>query len=161
MSEKDGGEARAEPRETPPAPRYRRPGDEVVREAARRVLRGGHRAYASQEELRRAVIPILRREDALYSVGGRRLRRLLLATRGVKIVVRYREVPSQRPLTECPVCDGELAPIRNQTLFGERVVLGFRCTRCSYWTHLKRRVPVRYSFVVGSRSARTIRSADP
>ena len=160
MSAKDIGEARASGDEAP-KPRFRRPADEVVREAARAVLRGGRRSYASQEQLRQAVLPALRREDGLFTVGGRRLRRLLLATRGVKVVVRYREVPALRPLERCPVCEGTLEPIRNQTLLGSEVTLGFRCTRCAYWTHLRRRVPVRYSFVVGNRSARTLRSPGP
>lgn len=160
MSGKATAEAPADEPDARPRPRYRRPADDLIREAARSVLRGSGRSFGSQEGLRKAVLPVLRRDDRLYSVGGRRLRRLLLRTRGVKVVVRYREVPTARPLESCPVCEGKLLPIRNATLQGGRVTLGYRCSRCEYWTHLKRRVPVRYAFVVGSRSARTLRGGE-
>jgi DNA-directed RNA polymerase subunit RPC12/RpoP len=75
------------------------------------------------------------------------MRALLLEVPGLRLRVRYAERPTRRPLARCPVCGGSLRPIRNQTLLGDEVTLGYRCGRCSYWTHLKRRVPVRYQFV--------------
>ncbi len=57
----------------------------------------------------------------------------------------------------CPVCGSGLEPIRNSTLDGPRVELGARCRSCGYWTHLKRRVPVRYSF----RAVSTTRAGRP
>jgi hypothetical protein len=65
----------------------------------------------------------------------------------VRVDVRYAERPTRRPLQCCPVCRSTLRPIRNRTLEGDRVTLGYRCTHCAYWTHLRRRVPVRYRFV--------------
>jgi prepilin signal peptidase PulO-like enzyme (type II secretory pathway) len=60
------------------------------------------------------------------------------------MTVRYTERENAPPLTSCPVCGSPLKPIKNQTLAGGSVVLGQRCTRCDYWTHRARRVPVRY-----------------
>jgi hypothetical protein len=60
------------------------------------------------------------------------------------VTVRYTERERAPPLTACPVCGSALRPIKNQTLAGDSVVLGQRCTRCDYWTHRTRRVPVRY-----------------
>ena len=37
--------------------------------------------------------------------------------------------------------------LQNQTLDGEEVKLGFRCSKCPYWTGPERRVPVRYTFL--------------
>jgi hypothetical protein len=125
-------------------PRYRRPPDEDVRRAARRLVRGGKAAYASQARFRAALLTSLRREEPLAVIGGRRLRRLLIDTPGVRLTVHYTERERAPPLTVCPVCGSTLKPIRNQTLAGDSVVLGQRCTRCDYWTHRSRRVPVRY-----------------
>jgi hypothetical protein len=126
------------------APRYRRPPDDDVRRAARRLVRGGKAAFGSQAKFRSALVTYLRREEPLAAIGGRRLRRLLLDLPGVRITVRYKERESTAPLLSCPVCGSELKPIRNQTLGGDSIVLGQRCTRCDYWTHRTRRVPVRY-----------------
>jgi hypothetical protein len=35
---------------------------------------------------------------------------------------------------------------QNETIFGGKVTLGYKCRACGYWTGLKRRVPVRYIF---------------
>ena len=32
------------------------------------------------------------------------------------------------------------------TVFGGTVTLGYRCSRCGYWTGLRKRVPTRYVF---------------
>jgi hypothetical protein len=135
--------------ETSPAkawtgPRYRRPPDDDIRRAARRLVRGGKASFASQNRFRSALVAALRRDEPLAVVSGKRLRRLLVGLPGVRLVVRYSEREDARPLTSCPVCGAELRPIRNRTLAGDSVVLGQRCTRCDYWTHRTRRVPVRY-----------------
>jgi hypothetical protein len=127
-----------------PEPRYRRPGDDEVRRAARRLVRGGKASFVSQAQFRSALLRSLRREEPLAVIGGRRLRRLLLDLPGIRMTVRYSEREHAAPLTSCPVCGSELKPIKNQTLGGDSIVLGQRCTRCDYWTHRTRRVPVRY-----------------
>jgi hypothetical protein len=144
--------ARAGPDEASEAPRYRRPGVEAVRWAALRALVRPARPFASQAALRRALLPLLRKKDPLFAIGGRRMRALLLEVPGLRLRVRYAERPTRRPLARCPVCGGSVRPIRNQTLLGDEVTLGYRCGRCAYWTHLKRRVPVRYRFVPAARS---------
>jgi hypothetical protein len=125
-------------------PKFRRPADDEVRRAARRLVRGGKAVFASQAQFRAALLTSLRREEPLAVIGGRRLRRLLLDLPGVRMTVRYTERENAPPLTSCPVCGSPLKPIKNQTLAGGSVVLGQRCTRCDYWTHRARRVPVRY-----------------
>lgn len=132
------------PAKTWTGPRFRRPGDDDVRRAARRLVRGGKAAFASQAQFRAALLVALRREEPLAVIGGRRLRRLLLDLPGVRVSVRYTEREESTPLASCPVCGSALKPIRNRTLGGDSVVLGQRCTRCDYWTHRARRVPVRY-----------------
>lgn len=112
--------------------------------AARALLRPAARSFASQAEFRRALVLELRREDPLLAIGSRRLRRLLLDARAVRFEISYAERVDPRPLARCPVCGEAVTPIRNRTLEGDAVILGYRCPRCAYWTHLKRRVPTRY-----------------
>lgn len=112
--------------------------------AARGLLRPAARSFASQADFRRALLTELRRDDPLLAIGARRLRRVLLDARAVRFEIAYTERADPRPLSECPVCGEAVRPIRNRTLFGESVTLGYRCPRCAYWTHLKRRVPTRY-----------------
>ena len=135
-------------------PGYRVPDGDLVRRAARRVLRSGRSSYRSQAAFREAVERELRRTDGLAAIGGSRLRRLVLETPGVRLSVQYTERDDGRPVERCPVCDGELRPVRNRTLTGETLVLGQRCSRCDYWTHRARRVPVRYAFSRGGRGPR-------
>ena len=144
MPEKGATVARPPKRER--SVRYRRPPAEIVQRAARRVVRGSKASFSSQEEFRRALLRVIRRDEPLAVLGGPRLRRLLLDVPGVRMSVRFTERITSRPLVACPVCGSPLAPIHNRTLTGDTVVLGQRCTRCDYWTHASRRVPVRYIF---------------
>ncbi len=140
------GKGATDPRPAEPArgPKFRRPPDDEVRRAARRLVRGSKAAFGSQVAFRAALLASLRRDEPLATVGGPRLRRLLVGLPGVRLSVHYRERGPAPPLAACPVCGAPLKPIRNQTLAGESVVLGQRCTVCDYWTHRPRRVPVRY-----------------
>lgn len=148
----------ASPTSEEAAARFRRPAVELVQRAARRVVRGGKASFASQAAFRSALLEMIRREEPLATIGGPRLRRLLLDVPGIRLSVRYREGPEGRPPATCPVCGSELAEIRNRTLEGERVVLGKKCTRCDYWTHGRRRVPVRYLFSKAGIDGRVLKS---
>jgi len=145
VPERDATDARPAKKKDRPV-LYRRPPAEVVQRAARRLVRGGKASFSSQAEFRLALLKMIRREEPLAVLGGPRLRRLLLDVPGVRMSVRFTERPTARPLVACPVCASPLAPIHNRTLTGGSVVLGQRCTRCDYWTHGTRRVPVRYVF---------------
>ncbi|MCI4344496.1 MAG: hypothetical protein L3J87_02590 [Thermoplasmata archaeon] len=126
----------------------------MVRTVALELLRASHRPYASQKSFAAEIVRRLRRADPELAVGGTRVRRLLLETPGVIVRVRYGERPGPPPTERCPVCGGDLRPIPNRTLDGTTVTVGYRCTRCAYWTRLRRRVPVRYIFERGRRGSR-------
>lgn len=142
MPGSDGTPAR---RREPDSPKFRRPPDELLRRTVRRLVRGSRASFASQAAFRSALLDALRRDEPLATVGGRRLRRLLVGVPGVRLSVRYAERPGRPTPLACPVCAGELFPIRNRTLSGDVVVLGRRCRTCAYWTHGALRVPVRYT----------------
>jgi DNA-directed RNA polymerase subunit RPC12/RpoP len=145
VPEKDGAARRGKAKGGPPA--FRRPKEDDVRWAARRALGRAGRSYPSQAAMRRALLPVLRTRDPKFALGGRRMRALLVEAPGLRLRIRYGQRSSRRPMSACPVCDHPLRAIRNRTLLGDEVTLGYRCTRCGYWTHLKRRVPVRYIFL--------------
>ncbi|MGA7922479.1 MAG: hypothetical protein WCA77_00670 [Thermoplasmata archaeon] len=129
---------------------YHRPPLEDVATAARRVLVHPSERFRSLRALREAVLPVLRRRDPRAALGGRRLRAILFTLPNVRVDVRYRTTQDRGPMERCPVCSSALRPIQNRTLDEGEVILGYRCTRCSYWTHREQRRPVRYAFRVGS-----------
>jgi len=143
------GEERPPPDEPTQSVKFRRPADDLVRRAARRVVRGAKASFRSQAKFREAVLAQVRRDEPLAAIGGPRLRRLLIGVPGVRLSVHYTEKAGAPPPSECPVCRSPLVPIRNQTLTGERIVLGQKCSRCDYWTHSHRRIPVRYLISAG------------
>jgi len=144
VPERDATDERPSRRNRPV--KYRHATAELVQRSARRVVRGGRATFTSQAAFRAALLEQIRRDEPLAVVGGRRLRRLLIGVPGVRMSVHYTERHDRRPLVQCPVCGSELVPIHNRTLGGETIVLGQRCTRCDYWTHAERRVPIRYVF---------------
>jgi ribosomal protein L34E len=140
------GDAAAAHNRSSKSAQFRRAAADDVRAAVLRAVRSPPRRYGSLVEFRDALLPILRRMDPKMTLGSRRLRALVVTIPGVRMEVRYTEREHAPPLERCPVCGAPVRPLRNQTLTGEPVELGYRCTRCAYWTHRKRRVPVRYSF---------------
>jgi hypothetical protein len=144
------GDAAAHRRPRRRGRRYHHAAPEEVRTAALELVRRARGPYPSQGELVRAVRRRLRADDPLAAVGGPRLRRLLITTDGVRVDVEYAERNVPGPLEACPVCGSAVVPIRNRTLDASAVTLGFRCPTCGYWTHRKRRVPVRYTFRAAS-----------
>ncbi len=60
--------------------------------------------------------------------------------------VRLPDLQDWKAQVKCPVCGARLRKVRNMTVFGGTVTLGYRCDRCRYWTGLRKRVPTRYIF---------------
>jgi hypothetical protein len=125
-------------------PDYRIPKKEQILEALKSIF-VRRRAVNSQRELKRLVEKELRSKHK-FKVGERRLRQIALDSGLVDVEIHTRESPEKRHLTKCPVCDTKLKKVRNLTVFGGTVTLGFKCSKCSYWSGLKRRIPMRYDF---------------
>lgn len=116
--------------------------------AALQVLRVHRGVVETQHELWLRVSEELRKEEPPRRIGPVRMRALLATSPKVHLEVRYARKRDDRPLTHCPVCFHEIKPRQNQTLWGDQVVVGYRCTACPFWTPLKRRVPAQYTFRV-------------
>jgi hypothetical protein len=125
-------------------PSYRIPNDHRVVESLRRIL-STRQIVDSQRKLKQLVEKDLKGDDK-FRVGEPRLRILAIESGLVNLEIRCRDTPEMRSLIKCPVCGNRLRKVRNMTVFGGTVTLGYRCDRCKYWTGLKRRVPTRYIF---------------
>ncbi len=125
-------------------PEYRIPSAERVAEALGRVFATRHEVD-SQHRLKLLVEKDLRGEEK-FRVGEVRLRQIAIDTGLLDLEIHCRESEKKTSLYKCPVCGDRLKRLRNMTVYGGTVTLGYRCDRCKYWTGLKRRVPIRYVF---------------
>ena len=126
-------------------PAYRIPKDEHVLAALRRAT-AVKPTVDSQRKLKRLVEKELKAEE-VFKVGRQRLRRIAINSRLFDLRILTRETEQRKSLVKCPVCTSRLRRLRNMTVFGGTVTLGYKCETCGYWTGLRRRVPVRYVFM--------------
>jgi len=127
--------------------KYKVPSDEEVVEAIQKAMTGSH-IVRSQTELRALVQTELKVKDPAYSITNERLRRIALEKVGLAIEMQSRELEDGPALSKCPVCKSPLKATKNVTIYGGTVTLGFKCTKCPFWTGVKRRVPTRYTFYI-------------
>ncbi len=101
----------------------------------------------SQAELHREVLKHLNRKNKNYKLSAKRMRIIALQSEEVKIEIRYKVSDKiVEEMDKCPVCGGRMVKIENSTLNGGKVVIGFKCLNCPYWTGKQLRIPVRYIF---------------
>lgn len=127
-----------------PRGKYRIPKDEQILEAIEKVF-GKRRVVDSQRGLKQLVEKELGNKEK-YGVGGVRLRHLTIGIPWLEMEIHYRESAERRAPYRCPVCKSKLKKVRNLTIFGGTVTLGFKCETCGYSSGLKRRIPIRYVF---------------
>ncbi len=106
---------------------------------------GKRRVISSQRELK-ALLERVMAKDGDYLVSGPRARKIAYGSGLVGMEIECRETHELKSLFNCPVCGHRLKLVKNMTVFGGTVNLGYRCEYCPYWTGLKRRVPTRYIF---------------
>jgi uncharacterized protein with PIN domain len=125
---------------------YEIPKEEEVSEIITKILeRRG--VIESQAELHREVMKHLKRRNKDYKLSERRMRIIALSNKSVALEIRYKLTDKVvEDMEKCPVCGGNMARIENSTLDGKKVIIGFKCTSCPYWTGKKLRVPIRYIF---------------
>ena len=124
---------------------YRIPPAELLAEVIREVLKR-RPMVISQRKLTELVLKDLKRIDEEYSATEERIRKVAIDQGAAKIEIHCREGEERSRHSRCPVCGSKMRRIRNETIFGGTVTLGYKCTKCPYWTGLKRRNPIRYVF---------------
>ncbi len=125
-------------------PDYRIPSEEQIRAAIGRVFQTRHEV-TSQRALKRLVERDLRGSEN-FRVGEERVRLVAIESGLVRLQIHTREADQKKGLTKCPVCGERVQRLKNETVYGGTVTLGFKCPKCGYWSGLRRRVPVRYVF---------------
>jgi C4-type Zn-finger protein len=131
---------------------YKIPSDKQVIEALRAIFKN-RRMVGSQHSLKKLVdkelLELSKSEEGkkvTYKVSQPRLRRLTIRSGVANIEIHGRESVTRTSLGKCPVCGSRLKRVKNLTVFGGTVTLGYQCKTCKYWTGLKQRVPTRYVF---------------
>jgi len=124
---------------------YKLPTDDEIVDAIRRAL-ARHGVVNSQRKLTELVRRELRSVDPDLTVAEDRVRMIAISKGLAKISINARDTPARTSSSTCPVCSKRMKHIKNLTVYGGSVDLGYRCQRCGYWTGLKSRRPVRYIF---------------
>ena len=124
---------------------YRIPSDTEVVKAIKDVL-DRHGVINSQRKLTELVQRSLRRHDSDYRVSEERVRKLAIANGLATLEIRCRDTKGKTSAGACPVCGGRTKRIKNLTVYGGSVTMGYRCSTCGYWTGLRNRVPTLYIF---------------
>lgn len=124
---------------------YKIPEDARVVAAIRAALLR-HGIVNSQRKLTRLVLRELRREDPGFAVGEERIRRLAIKEDLATLAIHCRDSELRTTAGNCPVCGARMKRVRNTTVYGGTVTLGYSCPRCHYWTGVHQRIPVRYVF---------------
>jgi DNA-directed RNA polymerase subunit RPC12/RpoP len=131
---------------------YKISSDEQVLDALSEVFKK-RRLVGSQGALKRLVdkeLRILSREEkrgkVSYKVSQPRLRLLAIKSGKVEVEIHSRESMKKTSMSKCPVCSSRVKRVKNLTVWGGTVTLGYQCKTCGYWTGIKRRIPTRYVF---------------
>jgi DNA-directed RNA polymerase subunit RPC12/RpoP len=124
---------------------YRKPSDTEILEAVKDALQR-HGVINSQRKMTEFVLKELKRHDSDYSVSEERVRRLAIENGLAKVEIHARESDKKTSARDCPVCGGKTYKIKNETVYGGTVTVGYKCKTCGYWTGLKQRVPTLYVF---------------
>jgi hypothetical protein len=122
--------------------RYRIPKNELVHEILK-SLAEERREFSSLEGLTREVRNRLRRLNRDYVISAERCRRASAEFFSIEASPSSKRYAGK----ECPVCGGGLNVIKNRTINGSDVPLGYRCGKCGYSSKGYLRVPARYGFV--------------
>lgn len=124
---------------------YRVPSAEVLAVAIADVLRE-HGTVGSQRLLGRFVLDKLHCLDRNYTVTEERVRMLAIQSGLASVEVETRDTGIKVKGGRCPVCNSRMRRIRNSTIYGGSVILGYRCTSCAYKMGTTKRVAVKYTF---------------
>ena len=125
---------------------YSIPDDDEIKDALRYVMRR-MKGINSLSKLRKLILKQLKNVDGDYTVSSERLRKIAVTSPFIKTTIYTRKGKKKKKLSgKCPVCSGKLERTKNETIFGGTVTLGYKCTECPYWTTIRRRIPIRYSF---------------
>jgi len=117
------------------------PKKELLEIVIRQALKSGK--ARSKEELASRVSSILKRIDADYRAGGRRVKKLALEMHDVNVRIITKKGKKR---SDCPACGEKLKEVRSRNLRGEFVLTGMKCEGCGFSANGGRWSPARYEF---------------
>ncbi len=124
---------------------YRIPSkEEIVKAIASCITDYG--VINSQRKLGEIVRRKMQETEHLYHVSDERIRKLAVSNHLVDLELKYKEAKGVKLPHKCPICGSRLKRLKNMTIDGGTVTLGYSCPTCRYWTGLKKNVPARYVF---------------
>lgn len=118
----------------------------LIDSLAIRALNSYGGSIETQRKLYMEIADKLKGEDEDLRVSEARMREVLLSSPRVTVDVRYSMHDESPHFKACPVCRKPIIEVFNATLDGGKVIAGYKCTNCPFWTPLRRRVPSRYIF---------------
>jgi len=121
---------------------YKLPKEEEVRKAIFNAIKK-KKNFASLKDLRNSILQELKKIDENYTISMGRARNITARSGFVKISTKNKK--SSKNISQCPVCGGAIEKIKNLSLLGEKIVVGYRCKTCGYKCK-KGEVPSRYEF---------------
>jgi uncharacterized protein with PIN domain len=119
--------------------------DEQIKNSLKKILKN-NRTVNTQAKLRKLVTKDLNTKKKKYGIAAGRIRNIAINSDFAKLEIHSREGDPKKSLNKCPVCSGTLNKVKNQTIWGGKVTIEFRCKNCGYWTGKKKRIPTRYVF---------------
>src|SRR5439155_26395651 len=120
-------------------PSYRIPSDDRIRDSLVRVL-STRPMVDSQRRLKKLIEKDLK-GDEKYRVGEPRLRQLAIESGLVDLEIRCRDTEKMQSLIKCPVYGARLKKVRNITVYGGTVTLGYPCQPFQPLTGCRRQWP--------------------
>lgn len=124
---------------------YRIPSEKEIVMAIASCIRD-YGVINSQRKLGELVRKKIQEGEHLYHVSDERIRRLAVSNNLVELELKYKESKGGKLPHKCPICGSRLKRLKNMTIDGGTVTLGYTCGTCRYWTGLKKNVPARYVF---------------
>ncbi|NIA10248.1 MAG: hypothetical protein GWP10_11120 [Nitrospiraceae bacterium] len=103
-----------------------------------------HGTIDSQAKMRDMVMEELMTLDKKYRVSPQRVRQLAVRAGFIRMEIKSRE--GEGELVRCPVCGSKLKRIRNFSLWGKEVIVGYKCPVCGYKSGVRKQIPTRYIF---------------
>jgi len=114
--------------------------DEDIKKALKTVLKK-NRSINTQTKLKKLVTEKLNKKKKKYGISPSRLRNIAINSNFATIEIHSREGDPKKSMNKCPVCGNKLKKVKNQTIWGGKVTIEFRCKNCGYWTGKKKRIP--------------------
>ncbi len=121
---------------------YKLPKEEEIRRAIFNAIKK-EKSFNSLKYFRGKILNELKKIDEKYTISMGRARNIIARCGFVGVSTKNKK--SDKKVFKCPVCGGSLEKIKNLSLLGEKIVIGYRCKICGYKAK-KGEMPYRYEF---------------